>query len=62
MRLTPNRFNALYGAAHAAALTGDRVKAQKYFRQLVENCQQADSERPELQHAKMFLARKSARQ
>jgi tetratricopeptide (TPR) repeat protein len=62
LRLTPNRFNALYGAAQAADLTGDRPKAQRYFQQLVENCRQADSERPELRQARMFLARKSAQQ
>ena len=62
LRLTPNRFNALYGAAQAAELAGSREKAQGYFLQLVANCQQADTERPEVQRAKLFLAGKSAQQ
>jgi tetratricopeptide (TPR) repeat protein len=62
LRMTPNRFNALYGAAQAAELAGSREKAHMYFLQLVANCQQADTERPEVQRAKLFLARKLAQQ
>lgn len=59
LRLTPNRFNALYGAAQAAELAGNREKAQIYFLQLVAICKNADSERPEMQRARIYLARKS---
>jgi tetratricopeptide (TPR) repeat protein len=59
LRMTPNRFNALYGAAQAAELAGRREKAHGYYLQLVAICQQADTERPEAQRAKIFLARKS---
>ena len=59
LRLTPNRFNALYGAAQAAELAGSREKAHSYYLQLVAICQQADTERPEMQRAQIFLARKS---
>ena len=62
LRMTPNRFNALYGAAQAAELAGSRDKAHTYFLQLLANCQQADTERPEVQRAKLFLAGKSAQQ
>ena len=62
LRLTPNRFNALYGAAQAADSSGDRPKAQRYFQQLVDNCRQAQSERRELRQARLFLARRSAQQ
>jgi hypothetical protein len=55
-RTTPNRFNGLYGAARAAALAGDRKKAEGYYRQLVELCRHADADRPELAEAKAFLA------
>jgi tetratricopeptide (TPR) repeat protein len=62
LRMTPNRFNALYGAAQAAELAGNRDKAQAYFLQLLANCPQADTQRPEVQRARLFLARKSAQQ
>jgi tetratricopeptide (TPR) repeat protein len=62
LRMTPNRFNALYGAAQAAELAGSLEKAHMYYLQLVAICQHADTERPEAQRAKIFLARKSAQQ
>ena len=31
----PGRFRALYGAAHAAQLSGSRDASQKYFRELL---------------------------
>jgi tetratricopeptide (TPR) repeat protein len=55
-RTTPNRFNGLYGAARAAALAGDRKKAEGFYKQLVELCRHADTDRPELVEAKAFLA------
>jgi hypothetical protein len=48
----PRRFRAVYGAAHAAQLAGDRAKAHSYYQQLVEICKTADTERPELQEAR----------
>ncbi len=54
-RNTPNRFNGLYGAARAAALAGDRKKAEGFYKQLVALCAHADTDRPELQEAKAFL-------
>jgi tetratricopeptide (TPR) repeat protein len=43
-RLTkePGRFRALYGAAHAAQLSGNRDASQKYFRELLKVCIHAD--------------------
>lgn len=55
-RTTPNRFNGLYGAARAAALAGDRKKAEDYYKQLVALCSHADTDRPELKEAKEFLS------
>lgn len=54
----PNRFNGIYGAARAAELSGDRDKARQYYQSLIGLCEQADSERPELQQAKAFLAQR----
>ncbi|HYV07420.1 MAG TPA: hypothetical protein VFB82_22690, partial [Blastocatellia bacterium] len=58
LRDAPNRFNSLYGAARAAELAGDRVKAAEYYHKLVSLCAQAEGERPELKRAKEFRAHK----
>lgn len=52
----PNRFRAVYGAARAAALAGDRATARTYYRQLLKICERADSPgRPELDEARRFM-------
>ena len=61
LRNTPNRFNALYGAARAAALAGNRQKGAAYYRQLVALCRQADTVRPELNEAKSFIGKAAAK-
>lgn len=48
LRLTPNRFDALYGAARSAAKSGRQVLSVKYFRKLLDNCAGSTSVRPEL--------------
>lgn len=58
LKNAPRRFNSLYGAAHAAELVGDKEQARNFYSQLAELCRNADSERPELQRARMFLAQK----
>jgi hypothetical protein len=52
----PNRFRAIYGAARAAKLAGDREKAKAQYAKLVELAAKADAPRPELAAAKQFLA------
>ena len=56
----PNRFRGLYGAATAAARSGDVAKASTYFGKLSALAQQGDA-RPELQQAKQYLASNQAR-
>jgi tetratricopeptide (TPR) repeat protein len=51
----PERFRSYYGAAQAAAQSGDKAKARKYFGKLVELAGQGTA-RPELAQAKAFLA------
>jgi len=41
----PNRFRALYGAAEAANLDGDRAAAKKYFAELLKVAERADEPR-----------------
>jgi tetratricopeptide (TPR) repeat protein len=55
MKKEPNRFRATYGAAKAALLAGDRAKARRYYRQLLDICKAGDTPgRPELQEARKF--------
>src|SRR5260370_16278250 len=50
----PERFRGYYGAAQAAAQTGDKAKARRYFAKLVEMAGQGTT-RPELVQARAFL-------
>ena len=59
MTVTPNRFNGLYGAGHAAELAGTLTKARTYYGKLIDNCKDADSGRSELVTAKNFLQRQN---
>lgn len=58
MKVDPNRFNALAGAAHAAEMANQPQKATLYYAQLLKNCSTSDSDRPELARAKSLLAKK----
>jgi tetratricopeptide (TPR) repeat protein len=42
LKKEPGRLRALYGAAHAAQLSGDRDTSQRYFRELLKVCARAD--------------------
>ena len=58
MKIDPNRFNGLAGAAQAAELTHQPQKANSYYAQLLKNCDGGThSDRPELQSAKTQLAK-----
>jgi tetratricopeptide (TPR) repeat protein len=55
---TPNRYRTFLGIARAANAAGDRQKATEYYGKLVNLAKNADTERPETQEAKAFLASK----
>jgi tetratricopeptide (TPR) repeat protein len=58
MKIDPNRFNELAGAAQAAELVHQPDKANSYYAQLLKNCDDGkQSDRPELGRAKMVLAK-----
>ena len=57
LKFNPNRFNGLYGAARAAEMAGQNVKADAYYAELVKSCAGSDSSRPELSRAKKLLAK-----
>ena len=49
----PNRFRAVYGAARAASLMGDRAAARRYYAQLLKISERGDKPgRPELAEAR----------
>jgi len=56
LRLNPNRFDSLYGAARAAQLSGDMHKSKGYYGLLLTVCKGASSDRPELAQAKNVTA------
>jgi tetratricopeptide (TPR) repeat protein len=52
LKKEPRRFRALYGAAHAAQLSGNRDASQRYFRELLDVSAHADKPgRPEVVEA-----------
>jgi tetratricopeptide (TPR) repeat protein len=57
LRVEPNRFNGLFGAARSAQLAGNAEKARSYYAKLVSLSEHSDGARPELTEARMFLAK-----
>ena len=55
LKSTPRRFNAIAGAAKAAAVAGDRTKARNYAMQLQDMAGNVESPRPDLQWAREYL-------
>lgn len=53
----PGRFRSLYGAAHAAQLSGNREASQRYYRELLKVCLHADSpDRAEILEARRAIS------
>jgi len=58
LQKSPNRFNSLYGAAHAAELAGNTSDARRYYSALVESCGQG-ANRSELKEALAYTEKRS---
>jgi tetratricopeptide (TPR) repeat protein len=59
LRKEPRRFDSLYGAAHAAQLSGSFDTSQRYFRELLRICRHSDKPaRSELKEAKQSILQK----
>ncbi len=56
LQTDPNRFAGLYGAAQAAMKLGQHTKSSEYMAQLLKNCGESNSTRPELAEAKTVVA------
>lgn len=57
LKISPNRFNSLYGAGYSAELSANISKAKHYYSELNNLIIEADSDRPELKQVKAFLAK-----
>ncbi len=58
LKIDPNRFNGLAGAARAAEMANQTAKANSYYAQLLKNCNDGkNSGRPELSRAKTVLSK-----
>jgi tetratricopeptide (TPR) repeat protein len=55
LKNSPNRFDSLYGAGHAAQLAGDTASANAYYTKLMDISAPA-ADRAELSEAKSYLA------
>jgi len=55
LKNSPNRFDALYGAGHAAQLAGDAAAANAYYAKLME-ISAPSADRAELSEARSYLA------
>jgi Tfp pilus assembly protein PilF len=59
LKKEPRRFRSLYGAAHAARLSGNNGSSQKYFRELLKICARAEKPaRSELEEAERAILQK----
>jgi tetratricopeptide (TPR) repeat protein len=58
LKLNPNRFDGLYGAARAAEAAGKQTDAAEYYALLLKICDGSSSTRPELGHARELVAQK----
>jgi hypothetical protein len=58
LKLRPNRFDALYGAARAAEASGKQADATEYYALLLKVCDGSNSTRPELSRARELVAKK----
>ena len=60
LKVNPNRFNGIYGAAAAAKRFGDQEKASKYFEDLLKLTESSQSDRPEVKEAASFIQQHSS--
>jgi tetratricopeptide (TPR) repeat protein len=58
LKLNPNRFDGLYGAARAAEASGQQADASEYYALLLKVCDGSNSTRPELSQARKLVAQK----
>ena len=57
LKVSPNRLQAVYGAAQAAEAAKQPDVAKRYYAKVVESCAKCSSDEPRLQQAQQFLAK-----
>jgi tetratricopeptide (TPR) repeat protein len=55
MKVEPNRFRGLAGAARAAELAGDKATAKNYYQRLLKLAEKGDGDRPILKAARAYV-------
>jgi hypothetical protein len=58
LTIAPNRLRSHAGAARASEMLGDSGKAKRYHQKVIDACGQADTDRPELVAARLYVAKK----
>ena len=58
LNISPKRFNATYGAARSAELSGGRKRANERYSELLQLCGQVDVQRLEVQNARAYLQKR----
>ena len=56
LKIYPNRFQGLYGAATAAERLGDSALARGYYGQLAKQTLKSEGSRPEVKQVRAYLA------
>lgn len=56
LKVSPRRFNSLYGAGRASEAAKNPAKAAAYYQELLKACAGGDSTRPEIVHAQAFVS------
>ena len=56
LKVNPNRFNGIYGAAVAAKGIGDKEKSKMYFESIIKLTEGVESNRPEINEANEYLS------
>jgi tetratricopeptide (TPR) repeat protein len=56
LKVSPNRFDSVYGAGRAAELAKRADQAVTYYQRLINNCTGGSSTRPELAHAREVVS------
>ena len=57
LRVAPNRYRSIAGAAKAAESIGDRQAARVWYERLLQLTADADTERPEITAARTFMTK-----
>ncbi|PKV62419.1 tetratricopeptide repeat protein [Pontibacter ramchanderi] len=58
LKVSPKRYNSLYGAALSAERTKDKEKAKRYYAELLQISPEADESRESWAHAKNYATKK----